>query len=784
MKKIFLVLCLALGLLTAAQAPRASSNNAPRASSNKKTTAATPAANRRELTVDWIMQGPALYGWTPDNVRWSRDSQRLFFAWKQASDPLLAPLDTYVVNRDGSALRKLSEEEKKQAPPVSGELSRDKSATVFVERGDVYLYDHVDQQRRPLTRTADVESSAHFWRDARHVTFVRGGNLYRLSIDPGLLEQLTDIRPPGSRPPESERKGTEAQEQLKKEERQLLAVIEERAAKRERDEAERKRENPRKPWILPARHAVSSLVLTPDGEYVIAQITEAGDKNKRTIVPNFVTESAYTEDIPARDKVGDTQGVSKLAVIQVLTGEQRWVDRKAQLSQVQFSDDGEFAVLTARSFDNKDLTISRLDWKSAALTDLAKIHDDAWVLGGAPSDGVARFRWEWLSGDRLWFFSERDGFNHLYTVSARGGEPKQLTQGRWEVRGASLSDDKRIFYLMTSEAGAAENHIYAMSVEGGDRKRITRDPGGHQLLVAPDGTMADLYGKADQPTELYLNGKAVTASPAPDFRSYPWTDPPVVEIPARDGAKIAARVYKPLGFAKGGPMVVFVHGAGYLQNAHKRWSSYSREYLFHHLLMDRGYLVLDIDYRGSAGYGRDWRTGIYRYMGGKDLDDHVDAVKWAVAEHGVDPKRVGIYGGSYGGFITLMALFTQPDVFAAGAALRPVTDWAHYNHPYTSNILNEPQKDMEAYRRSSPIYHAAGLKGHLLIAHGMVDVNVHYQDSVRLAQKLIELRKENWEFASYPVEDHGFVQPTSWADEYKRILKLFEHTLKRPAATR
>jgi len=164
-------------------------------------------------------------------------------------------------------------------------------------------------------------------------------------------------------------------------------------------------------------------------------------------------------------------------------------------------------------------------------------------------------------------------------------------------------------------------------------------------------------------------------------------------------------------------------------------------------------------------------------MGGKDLDDHVDGAKWLVEHQGIDPKRIGIYGGSYGGFITLMAMFTAPDVFAAGAALRPVTDWAHYNHGYTSNILNIPQEDTVAYRRSSPIYHVEGLKGALLICHGMVDVNVHFQDAVRLVQRLIELKKENWELAIYPVEDHGFVEPTSWMDEYKRILKLFEVNL-------
>src|SRR5438128_8967761 len=184
--------------------------------------------------------------------------------------------------------------------------------------------------------------------------------------------------------------------------------------------------------------------------------------------------------------------------------------------------------------------------------------------------------------------------------------------------------------------------------------------------------------------------------------------------------------------------------------------------------MSEGYVVLDIDYRGSRGYGRDWRTAIYRHMGGKDLDDEIDAARWLVKEKGIDPKRLGIYGGSYGGFMTLMAMFTEPDVFAAGAALRPVTDWAFYNHGYTSDILNVPQSDPKAYRKSSPIYFAQGLKGALLICHGMVDTNVEFQDTVRLTQRLIELRKENWQIAMYPVENHGFVQPSSWADEYKR----------------
>jgi dipeptidyl aminopeptidase/acylaminoacyl peptidase len=273
--------------------------------------------------------------------------------------------------------------------------------------------------------------------------------------------------------------------------------------------------------------------------------------------------------------------------------------------------------------------------------------------------------------------------------------------------------------------------------------------------------------------------KQITSLAASDeFKSYPWRDPELITFTAKDGAQVYARLYRPGVANPAKPGVIFVHGAGYLQNAHKWWSSYFREYMFNNLLADNGYTVMDIDYRGSAGYGRDWRTAIYRHMGGKDLDDQVDAAKYMIEKLGVDSKHIGIYGGSYGGFITLMAMFTQPDVFTAGAGVRSVTDWAHYNHGYTSNILNEPFNDSIAYKQSSPIYFAEGLKGHLLMLHGMVDQNVHFQDIVRLSQRLIELGKDNWELAVYPMEDHGFVEPSSWTDEYKRIYKLFETYLK------
>ncbi len=804
------------------------------------------AQKRFALTIENIMRGPGLTGYEPSAARFSADSQRIYFEWKQASDPVLQPAGTYQVNRDGSALKKLSDEDAKLAPPAVGDQSKDHTRTVFAHDDDIFLYDHQSGHTRRITRTADVESNPHFTRDGKRVWFTRSNNLYLLSLDDGSIEELTDIRaagaaldspapggigqgPRGPRPVAATDppKGTDSQEFIKKEERELLDVVNQRAKLHEQEEARRKRENPRKPFTLQPRQAVTSLALSPDEKIVIASVSESAQATKNTIVPNFVTESAYTEDIRSRNKVGDLQAHIRIALIGVADGEVKWVDhgqrmpgpvqtpqtqvsatqgqqaqtgerrgpqqppeRDLALMRPEWSEDGTRAFIVARSADNKDRWILALDPATGKTRVIVTEHDDAWIGGPGGFGGFGgggAFPFGWMKNDRdIYFLSERGGYSHLYTVSYDGGDPRPLTSGKWEVSSVKLSEDKSIFYLTTNEPDPSEVHFYSMPAEGGARTRITSLPGHHRAVLSPDERwIADVYSYTNKPPELFVmenrpgaEERKLTSSPSEEFFTYPWKDVPVVRFTARDGVQVPARLYKPADFPRNGPAVIFVHGAGYLQNVHKWWSSYSREYMFHHFLMEHGYLVLDVDYRGSAGYGRDWRTAIYRHMGGKDLDDQVDAAKWLVSQHGVSPKRIGIYGGSYGGFITLMALFTQPDVFAAGAALRPVSDWAHYNNGYTSSILNLPQKDAEAYRRSSPIYFASGLKGALLICHGMVDTNVHFQDTVRLVQKLIELGKTNWDLAVYPAEDHGFVQPTSWADEYRRIFALFEKNLK------
>jgi len=532
-------------------------------------------------------------------------------------------------------------------------------------------------------------------------------------------------------------------------------------------------------------------------------------------VPNYVTETGYTEDIPGRSNVGDMQDRRLLAVLNLQTGKSVWADgsfappvaeaekpagssskaeREIRWGTPVFSTDGKYAVASATSADNKDRWFVTIDAETGKTRVIDTLHDDAWIreAGGGFGSPTLQF----LPDDkRVWFLSERDGWMHLYTLdlSTEHAKASQLTEGKWEISSADLSQDGRTFYLTTTESHPGERHLYSLPLDGGARTRITSMVGSNQAEVSPDDSSIGLvYSYSNKPPEVFVmpnrqgaSAKQVTVTPTSEWRSFNWIDAKVITFTARDGVAVHARLFTPemIGARRdpARPGVVFVHGAGYAQNAHKYWASYFREYMFHNLLASRGYVVLDVDYRASSGYGRDWRTAIYRHMGGKDLEDIVDGAKYLTAKEQVNPKRIGVYGGSYGGFITLMAMFTTPDVFAAGAALRPVTDWASYNHDYTSNILNTPEIDPEAYAASSPIEYAAGLRRPLLICDGMQDDNVFFQDNVRLVQRLIELEKQSFEMAVYPVEPHGFKRPSSWLDEYRRIFKLMETYVKNAA---
>jgi len=473
--------------------------------------------------------------------------------------------------------------------------------------------------------------------------------------------------------------------------------------------------------------------------------------------------------------------------------------RPIRFTRLLWSRDGQRLAFQAMSFDRKDRWIARVDLDAMQARPVEHLRDEAWInwryndIGFLPDDRT------------LWFLSERTGYSHLYVAPEHPSEPHDdtdelppplaVTAGEHVVDSVQIDlKGEHLYVRMNADhPGSYDVHRFDLELWRTQRawrgQRITRLGGLVDYRVSPDGSSLLLIrSDALTPPELFVQPtrpgtvpRRVTTTVTDQFASLDWVRPRFVRIPSSHTDRpIHARLYRPGPGEANGAAVLFVHGAGYLQNAHKGWSRYQREFMFHTLLVQRGYTVLDMDYRASAGYGRDWRTAIYRRMGTPELQDLRDGVEWLAANTEVDRNRVGVYGGSYGGFLTLMAMFTEPDLFACGAALRPVTDWAHYNHGYTGNILNVPELDPEAYEISSPIEFAEGLEKPLLICHGMLDDNVFYQDTVRLAQRLIELGKEDWEVAGYPIEPHGFQTPSSWHDEYRRILDLFDtHLLER-----
>jgi dipeptidyl aminopeptidase/acylaminoacyl peptidase len=777
------------------------------------------------LTVQKIMRDPKWMGTSPEGYRWAADSKTLYFSWNP--DGKDKP-EAYRVSVNSTKVNKAETDEAEKNAPVNYVYSADRSMGLLEKGGDIYLTNFKSKKETQLTSTLERESNAKFLYN-NDIVYQKADNVYQLNLSTGELKQLTNfvkVKPEagGSAKPTgliAQNNNAVQDAWLKNEQTALFDIIKKRNAEDGNRMGENRRFGLQAGVNVPARtikpinlgdDMMAGLTVSPNGKYISYRLIKPAAGNKNTIIPNYITASGYTQDINGRTKVGESLSTSTTYVFDIdrdslyainvsqIPGikdlpdyvkdypkqlEERTKkneDRKVNLNVVNWNENGSFAVITGRSQDNKDFWILKLDPATGVLTLIDRQRDEAWI--GGP--GIGRDV-KWIDHQRFYFQSEATGYSHLYTYNVQTVEKKQLTSGKWEVQQVQLAKDKKNFYITANKEHPGITHFYRLSVNGGDLVQLTSMKGGNEVTLSPDEKwLAINYSYMNKPWELYIqpnqpHAKAVkiTQSTTVEFDSYPWRQPDLVSFKNRYGDDVYARVYPAKNPHPNKPAVVFVHGAGYLQNVHYWWSQYFREYMFNNLLADNGYTVIDIDYTASSGYGRNHRTGIYRHMGGKDLTDQVDGVKMLVDKYGVNPKHVGLYGGSYGGFITLMGLFKEPEVFKAGAALRSVTDWAHYNHGYTSNILNEPFNDPNAYKISSPIYFADQLKGDLVMLHGMVDVNVHFQDIVRLTQRFIELGKDNWELAVYPVEDHGFVEPSSWTDEYKRIFKLFESTLKK-----
>lgn len=807
---LFVILMLASGLSANAEGHKVGARQLPDAGHGPE----------RLLTLEGIARGSEKWaGSAPTEVRWSADGSKLTFMWNpgHGDQSQMYELDAHKV---GAKPREIQDGEVRWLSSNPGIRNKLNTVKVYAFQGDIYLHNLGNGETRVISQTAGENFAPRFSVDQRGVVFQCGDNLFEWMIESGETRQLTNFHrgaDPEATPVLSQRDLV-----LKEDENELFgSILQQEKSQEEQQELARRERGPfPDATYLKQNEKIYDLQLSPDGSFVTFVQFDFPPEPKFLEMPKYVTESGYVELEKItegrqyrwlRGAVGDSQHlkegapqpVERLGVMRISDGKVTYVDMglgerpysfqlpyfhrpgevynpEAYTPVVAWSDDGKHGFCVLRAQNNKDRWIVLIDLVTATAKIIDTDRDNTWIVATGP--------YGWLGDNQtIWFRSERDGYFQLYTISIAGGPARPLTSGKWEITDAQLSKDRTTFYLTTSEINPGERQFYTMPSVGGARERITHGEGVYEVTPSPDGEwLALTYSTPDTPADLYIMEnrpgapmRRLTDSYSNKFKSYPWSKFDIVTIPDGDNHLLYARLYKPAHPNPRRPAVVYVHGAGYLQSVFKSFGDIDTT-AFINFLLQAGDTVLDLDYSGSSGYGRDFRIATYRNMGGKDVDSAVTAAHWLAATQNIDSRRIGIWGGSYGGFLTLMALFKHPGVFAAGVAWYPVSDFAYEVNGWADNMLNFPSEDPEAYRRSSPIYFAAGLQDRLLILHGMEDRNVTYQETVRLVQRLIELKKEGWELDSLPIEDHGWRTESGRLYAYRRTVDFLEEVLNRP----
>lgn len=786
----------------------------------------------------WVARSPEPVGWLMDGSGVLYEQRREGVLGRDTRDRFILMLDGVTPARVPVMMEEV---DRRRALAGEGVWSGDGTRMLREDGGDVFLWEHGNGWRQ-LTRTTEIESSPMFLADGRVAYrrggnwFVRHGDGLeaqaadiRFAVDPEKKE-------------EKKRNDMEQRQRelfrflLERDERRVMNEMI-RHFRRGLDPM-----GVPGPFHLDPEKRERGQWLSPGGRHLLVATgprnPPGGGAGGADVMPDYVTESGNVTTRSLRAKVGQEQrepvgfvlldlhrkrvhelamedlpgmrddplGEIRRAAAARAKGEEpkpapegEGKPRGVSQSGVRWSQSGRHAAVMLRSHDNKDRWILGLDvsQREPAWVVVHHMRDPAWIQWRFNDFGFVP------GTETVWFESEHEGWGRLYLAEmglldemgeAAAPVARALMKGEdgWEVRDTTPLRDGSGFIVRTNRTDRGVYEIERVGMDGRITPVTRMGATVESFQLSPDESrVLFVWSDLMDPPELYAvsvdggvgGGDPVrlTRTDTDLYRSFDFTEPLLVKVPSSNTElPIHTRVYLPdaARFPGPRPVVIFAHGAGYLQFANKGWSdSYFREHMFHTLLTERGFIVLGPDFRHSAGYGLDWRTAVYRDMGEPELQDFDDCLAHAAKHWNADLDRVGIYGGSYGGFLTLMGMFLRPEVYDAGAALRAVTDWRQYSHGWTSNPLDTPQTDPEPFDRCSPISHAEHLKGALLMCHGLVDDNVVAQDVIRLSQRLIELEKTDWELALYPAEAHGFKEPSGWLDEYRRILELFERRL-------
>jgi dipeptidyl-peptidase 4 len=475
------------------------------------------------------------------------------------------------------------------------------------------------------------------------------------------------------------------------------------------------------------------------------------------------TDSLYSQPIALRyPKAGTPNPTAKIGVVSVDGGETRWMDTgtdpEALLVRMQWAGPTEVVVQRMNRIQNR-VDVLLADASTGSSRTLFTETDDAWI---DIRDNV----FQWVNGGRQFLWSsDRDGWQHLYLYDRDGSVARQLTRGAWDVtRLMGVDSVAGWVYFGAAEEGPTQRHVYRVRLNGrGGMEQLSREPGTHAATISPAGTYyLETYSTIATPTVTRLhradgtpvrvladNQRVREAVAALDIRA-----PEFLTIPGADGTLLNAWMIRPADFdpAKKYPVLMYVYGGPGSQTVTDAWGS--TRYLWHQSLAQRGYIVVSVDNRGTAARGRAFEKSVYMKLGQLEAADQIAAATWLAQQPYVDAERLGIWGWSYGGYTTSFTMTRAGSPFRAGIAVAPVADWWLYDTIYTERFMRTPQENAEGYRSGAPVNAAADLRGRLLLVHGTGDDNVHFQNSVRLANALQAAGKQ-FQLMAYPNRTHS-----------------------------
>jgi dipeptidyl-peptidase-4 len=697
------------------------------------------------LTVEAIYGENPLTGEDPSDFQWSPDNGMLSFLLEDEEETRLLAMDL-----DSGKPEKLAE-----TLPSTGDSETDQALVteiaahhwspdgrrLLAETGSgLFLLDLDTDRWRQLTSGEGAESNPQFSPDASLVAFVRDQDLHVIDLAGGGEQRLTRD---GGGP-----------------------VVNGAADWVHREELD----------------LDSGFCWSPDSSRIAFYRFDQSEVRQWPIMNYGGEDPEVTRQYYPRP--GEPNARVKVGVVDIAGGGTEWIDPGRgfegdyYLARLGWMPGGKELALQRLSRDQRRLELLAADSGGAGTLELLLAETDPhWVN---ISDDL-RF----LKGGGFIWSSERDGWRHLYRYPAGDGPPVRLTGGHWQVDElAGLDEAAGYIYFTASEKSPLEQHLYRVQLDGKGLTRVTSAPGWHTITMSPDcRTYVDEHSSSHRPPRFTLHRADGTLrgiiheGAGNDLRPFHLRPPNIVEVVAGDGTRLPAALLLPPGMSRSRryPVVIYTYGGPHGQVVKNHWRSSTNLWL--QLLAQRGFVVFWLDNRGAARRGAAWERAVDRRLGEQELEDQLCGVRYLRSLPYVDPERIGIFGWSYGGTMVLNAMLRSPGVFAAGAAVAPVTDWREYDTIYTERYMGLPAENQRGYKVTAPVNHADNLQGRLLLAHGTADDNVHFRNTAKMAAALNRAGK-SYELAIYPGKGHSIRSEQVRTHIFQRLTRFFEEALE------